>query len=509
MKAILSVYDKTGVVAFGKKLSESGVNIISTGGTYKQLSDSKIEVTSVKEVTGFPEILDGRVKTLHPKIYGGLLARRDNKDDITQISDHSISTIDLVAVNLYPFSETISNPNCTLDDALENIDIGGPSMLRAAAKNFKDVIVIVDPNDYDQVADNIEKNGLNGVDFSYRKYLAHKAFEHVSQYDRIISNYLDENRHDQSESFSNNLNKVSTLRYGENPHQSASLYKHPESSTGIANANKLHGKDLSFNNILDADAAWNIVSDFDDTAAVVVKHNNPCGLAVNKDQASAYKLAFEGDPVSAYGGILGFNRKVNLETARAFKSVFYEVIVAPGYDQEALDLLTKRKNLRILEVEQDTSSTGQVEIRNISGGVLIQDIDVKRADRNTWTVVTEKPPSKEQLDDLAFAWTTVKHVKSNAIVLAKNNQLLGMGSGQPNRLNSIHLAVRAAGDSSSGSVLASDAFFPFADNIELASKAGVSAFIQPGGSIRDDQTIEAANKLGLSMVFTHMRHFKH
>jgi len=509
MRAILSVYDKTGVVAFGKKLSDSGVNIISTGGTYKQLSDSKIEVTAVKEVTGFPEILGGRVKTLHPKIYGGLLARRDNKDDITQISDHSISTIDLVAVNLYPFSETISNPNCTLNDALENIDIGGPSMLRAAAKNFKDVIVIVDPNDYDQVADNIEKNGLNGVDFNYRKYLAHKAFEHVSQYDRIISNYLDENRHDQSESFSNNLNKVSTLRYGENPHQSASLYKNPESSTGIANANKLHGKDLSFNNILDADAAWNIVSDFDDTAAVVVKHNNPCGLAVNKDQASAYKLAFEGDPVSAYGGILGFNRKVNLETAKAFKSVFYEVIVAPGYDQEALDLLTKRKNLRILEVEQDTSSTGQVEIRNISGGALIQDIDVKRADRNSWTVVTEKPPSKEQLDDLAFAWTTVKHVKSNAIVLAKNNQLLGMGSGQPNRLNSIHLAVRAAGDSSSGSVLASDAFFPFADNIELASKAGVSAFIQPGGSIRDDQTIEAANKLGLSMVFTHMRHFKH
>ena len=509
MRAILSVYDKTGVIDLGKKLSDSGMEIISTGGTYKQLSDSKVVVTAVKDITGFPEILDGRVKTLHPKIYGGLLARRDNEDDMAQISNHSIFTIDLVAVNLYPFSDAISKENCTLEDALENIDIGGPSMLRAAAKNFKDVIVIVDPADYDRVAGNIEKNGLNGVDFNYRKYLAHKAFDHVSEYDRIISNYLDENRHDEPKSYSNSLNKVSTLRYGENPHQSASLYRDPECSKGIANANKLHGKDLSFNNILDADAAWNIVSDFDDTAAVVVKHNNPCGLAVNKEQALAYELAFEGDPVSAYGGILGFNRKVNLETAKAFKSVFYEVIVAPGYDPEALDLLTKRKNLRILEVEQDISLTGQVEIRNISGGALIQDIDVKRADRDSWTVVTEKHPTKQQLDDLAFAWSAVKHVKSNAIVLAKNNQLVGMGSGQPNRLNSIHLAVRAAGDSSLGSVLASDAFFPFADNIELASKAGVSAFIQPGGSIRDDQTIEAANKLNLSMVFTHMRHFKH
>ena len=509
MKAILSVYDKTGVIELGKSLSDSGLEIISTGGTYKQLSDSNIKVTAVKEVTDFPEILDGRVKTLHPKIYGGILARRNNENDMAQLSDHAISTIDLVAVNLYPFSHTISNPKCTLDDALENIDIGGPSMLRAAAKNFKDVIVIVDPKDYDKVAATIAENGLNGIDFNYRKYLAQKAFKHVSEYDSIISNYINENHTFSLESFANNLDKVSTLRYGENPHQSASLYRYPKSSTGIANASKLHGKDLSFNNILDADAAWNIVSDFDETAAVVVKHNNPCGLAVNKDQAVAYKLAFEGDPVSAYGGILGFNRKVNLETAKAFKSVFYEVIVAPGFDQEALDLLGKRKNLRILEVGKNPSPTGQVEIRNISGGALMQDIDVQRADRNSWTVVTKKPPTKDQMNDLAFAWTTVKHVKSNAIVLAKNNQLLGMGSGQPNRLNSIHLAVRAAGNSSQGSVLASDAFFPFADNIELASKAGVLAFIQPGGSIRDDETIETANKLGLSMVFTHMRHFKH
>tara|TARA_B100000029_G_scaffold9439_3_gene10263 strand:- start:17466 stop:18995 length:1530 start_codon:yes stop_codon:yes gene_type:complete len=509
MRAILSVYDKTGVVALGKKLSDSGMDIISTGGTYKQLTDAKIKVTAVQKVTEFPEILDGRVKTLHPKIYGGLLARRSNKNDIAQISDHSIDTIDLVAVNLYPFSDAISKANCTLDNALENIDIGGPSMLRAAAKNFKDVIVIVDPNDYEKVADDISQNGLNSVGFNYRKYLAHKAFKHVSEYDAIISNYLNENPINKTEHFSVNLTKVSTLRYGENPHQAASLYKSPKSSKGIANANKLHGKDLSFNNILDADAAWNIVSDFDNTAVAIVKHNNPCGLSVNENQASAYKLAFEGDPVSAYGGILGFNRKVELETVEQFKSVFYEVIVAPGYDEAALELLRKRKNLRILEIEQDKNPASQIEIRNISGGALIQETDAKRVDPNSWTVVTEKKPTKNQLDDLAFAWTAVKHVKSNAIVLAKNKQLLGMGSGQPNRLNSIHLAVRAAGNSSSGSVLASDAFFPFADNIEMSSKAGVVALIQPGGSIRDEDTIKSANELGLSMIFTHVRHFNH
>ena len=509
MKAILSVYDKTGVVALGKKLSNSGMEIISTGGTFKQLSEAKIEVTAVQELTEFPEILDGRVKTLHPKIYGGLLARRNNKNDIAQISDHGISTIDLVAVNLYPFSDAISNPDCTLDNALENIDIGGPSMLRAAAKNFRDVIVIVDPEDYDQIADDISKSGLGGIDLEYRQHLAHKAFKHVSEYDSIISNYLIEGANYEPERFSINLDKVSTLRYGENPHQSASLYKDPNFSKGIANANKIHGKDLSFNNILDADAAWNIVSDFDDTAAVVVKHNNPCGLAVNKNQASAYNLAFEGDPVSAYGGILGFNRKVNLETVKSFKSVFYEVIVAPSYDEAALDLLKKRKNLRILEVQHDENRTGQTEIRNISGGALIQQTDIKPMDADSWTVVTDKTPTKNQLDDLAFAWTAVKHVKSNAIVLAKDRQLVGMGSGQPNRLNSIHLAVRAAGNSSSGSVLASDAFFPFADNIEMASQAGKVALIQPGGSIRDEETIKSANELGLSMVFTHVRHFNH
>lgn len=509
MRAILSVYDKTGIVELGKNLNSAGLGLISTGGTYKQLLDANISVTPVQEISDFPEILDGRVKTLHPKIYGGLLARRDNAHDLSEIAKHGISSIDLVAVNLYPFAEAIAIPDSTLENALENIDIGGPSMLRAAAKNFKDVVVIVDPNDYEWIANLISQNGLNGISFDDRKYLAYKAFDHVSRYDRIISDYLCENKKNDQDELTLNLKKLLTLRYGENPHQKAVLYRHPDSTTGIANAKKLHGKELSFNNILDADTAWRIVSDFTENAAVVVKHNNPCGLALHETQSVAYERAFQGDPVSAYGGILGFNQTVNLKTAKSFKSVFFEVIVAPAYDQDALEFLTKRKNLRILNVEPENNPTWSKDMRNISGGALIQQIDQKQADPNTWSVVTKKKPTKKQLRDLAFAWTAVKHVKSNGIVLAKDNKLLGMGSGQPNRLNSIHLAIRAAGKDSLGSVLASDAFFPFADNIEMASNAGVSALIQPGGSIRDEETIEAANTLGLTMVFTHIRHFKH
>ena len=487
-----------------------GLSLISTGGTHTALTqDVGLAVRQVSDVTGSPEILEGRVKTLHPVIHGGLLARRDDPDHMSQLADHRIEPIDIAVVNLYPFVETISRPGVTLAEALENIDIGGPTILRAAAKNFPAVTVVVDPADYSWVADKTIDGSLTAED---RRGLAAKAFRHVSEYDTAVASYLAGNGSDASElpgSLALSLTRTASLRYGENPHQRGALYAPAHVPIhGLAAAQQLHGRELSYNNLMDADAVWRTVSDFDDSTVAVVKHGNPCGLASRDDQAEAYRLAYEGDSVSAFGGIVGYNLPVTLAAAQAMGPVFYEVIVAPGYEPEALEILQKKRNLRILVVEKGSGPAGY-DLRPVSGGLLVQDPDDLSEDPSTWTTVTNREPTKEELQDLAFAWKAAKHIKSNAIVFAKDGALVGMGAGQPNRVVSVHLSQRTAGDKARGSVLASDAFFPFPDNIELAAEAGVKAIVQPGGSIRDSEVIEAANAAGLAMVFTGVRHFRH
>jgi phosphoribosylaminoimidazolecarboxamide formyltransferase/IMP cyclohydrolase len=509
LRALLSVYDKTGVVEFSRRLVGSGYDLISTGGTHRSLTEAGLPVKQVAEVTGSPEILDGRVKTLHPVIHAGLLARRDSSEHLAELGQHGIETIDLVAVNLYPFVATVSKPGVTLDDALENIDIGGPTMLRAAAKNFPSVAVVVDPDDYEWVAEKLSAGGLTHED---RRNLAAKAFHHVSVYDAAVTEYLtgeDATKDELPDSLNITLQKVAGLRYGENPHQPGALYATARAgATGIAGAKQLHGRELSYNNLMDADAAWRTVSDFQSPTVAVVKHNNPCGLASRQDIAEAYRQAYEGDTVSAFGGIVAFNRTVTAAAAEAMDSVFYEVVVAPGYEPPALEMLQKKRNLRLLSVEAQPG-TQAYDIRPISGGMLVQAPDAIDEDPAAWKTVTERAPTDVEMEDLAFAWKAAKHIKSNAIVFAKNQTLAGMGAGQPNRVVSVHLSQRIAGDKAKGSVLASDAFFPFADNIELAAEAGVTAIVQPGGSIRDDEVIAAADKSGLAMVFTGVRHFRH
>ena len=520
MKALISVFDKTGVENLGQRLASAGYELVSTGGTHRSLTDAGVPVTQVSDLSGFPEILDGRVKTLHPAIHGGLLARRDSADQLRELAQHGIDTIDVVVVNLYPFADTISRAGATLDDALENIDIGGPTMLRAAAKNFPAVAVVVDPEDYGWVADALSGAGLNP---EQRRNLAAKAFQHVAAYDAVVASYLADAPVESSaadaaepaampQQVTIGLTRVSALRYGENPHQQGALYVPAAGgSGGLARARQLHGRELSFNNLMDADAAWRTVSDYPDPAACVIKHANPCGLAARDDQAEAYRLAYEGDPVSAFGGIVGFNRPVTAEAADAMGPVFYEVIVAPGYDGDALEILQRKRNLRILEVApaQRPDGGSDYDVRPLSGGMLVQTPDAIAEDPAAWTNATEREPSAAELRDLAFAWTAVKHIKSNAIAFVKDRQLVGMGAGQPNRVVSVHLSQRAAGDNAAGCVLASDAFFPFPDNIELAAAAGITAIVQPGGSIRDDEVIAAANAAGIAMVFTGIRHFRH
>ena len=510
MKALLSVYDKTGIVEFARSLAGAGFELISTGGTHQTLArEGGLSVRQVSEVTGSPEILDGRVKTLHPVVHGAILARRDVPGHMAELAEHSIGLIDLVVVNLYPFQATISKPGVTLDDALENIDIGGPTMLRAAAKKFPSVTVVVDPTDYSWVA---EKLAADGLSHEERRALAAKAFRHVSMYDAAVTGYLDVSSEDTAglpETLTISLNKTASLRYGENPHQEGALYVPADSGTGgIAHAQQLHGRELSYNNLMDADAAWRTVSDFAETTVAVIKHTNPCGLASHKDQAEAYERAYQGDSVSAFGGIVGYNRTVTAQAARAMDPVFYEVVVAPDYESEALDILKKKRNLRILAVGPNTGGL-DYDLRPITGGVLVQAPDALDEDPATWETATDRSPTDAEIRDLAFAWKAAKHIKSNAIVFAKDLTLVGMGAGQPNRVVSVHLAGRAAGDKAAGSVLASDAFFPFPDNIELAAQAGVTAIVQPGGSIRDAEVIEEANKHKLAMVFTGVRHFRH
>ena len=511
MKALISVYDKTGIVEFSRQLTEAGFELISTGGTHRTLTqDGGLPVRQVSEVTGSPEILEGRVKTLHPVIHAGLLARRDSPEHLAELAEHGIDPIDLVVVNLYPFVETVSKPDVSLTDALENIDIGGPTMLRAAAKNFPSVAVVVDPADYSWISEKMSGEGLTTQD---RRNLAGKAFQHVSSYDTAVAGYLTGAAPDIDslpDSLTLTLTKMATLRYGENPHQQGSLYVPAGGGPvgGIAGARQLHGRELSFNNLMDADAAWRTVSDFAEPAAALVKHANPCGLASREDQAEAYRLAYEGDSVSAFGGIVGYNRTVTVATAEAMGPVFYEVVVAPAYDPEALEILKKKRNLRILAVELESASAA-FDIRPINGGLLVQAPDTLSEDPASWETVTKRSPTEEEFKDLAFAWKAAKHIKSNAIVFAKDRALVGMGAGQPNRVVSVHLSQRTAGDKAQGSVLASDAFFPFPDNIQLAAEAGVTAIVQPGGSIRDSEIIEAADTTGLAMVFTGVRHFRH
>ena len=512
MKALLSVFDKTGIEDFGERLTGAGYELISTGGTHRSLSEAGVAVRQVSDVTGSPEILEGRVKTLHPVIHGGLLARRDSVEHMAELDQQGIGAIDVVAVNLYPFVETVSKPGVALDDALENIDIGGPTMLRAAAKNFPSVAVVVDPADYGWVADALAGDGLN---LEERRRLATKAFQHVAVYDAAVAEYLAADpaaEEEMPQQVTIGLTRVSSLRYGENPHQRGALYVPASGGAGgLARAKQLHGRELSFNNLMDADAAWRTVSDYDEPAACVIKHANPCGLASRDDLAEAYQLAYEGDPVSAFGGIVGFNRTVTAEAADAMGPVFYEVVVAPGYDGDALEILQRKRNLRILSVDATVASGGSTDydVRPLSGGMLVQTPDAISEDPQAWNVATEREPTAAELADLAFAWKAVKHIKSNAIAFVKDRTLVGMGAGQPNRVVSVHLSQRAAGEQAPGCVLASDAFFPFPDNIELAAEAGITAIVQPGGSIRDDEVIAAANAAGIAMVFTGVRHFRH
>ena len=508
MRALISVHDKTGVADFARRLHQAGVELVSTGGTARTLAEAGLPVRQVSEVTGFPEILDGRVKTLHPTIHGGLLARRDKPQHMAQIAQLNITTIDLVVVNLYPFLETVSRPNVSLEDALENIDVGGPTMLRAAAKNYPSVTVVVDPADYGWVADRFE--GGSGPTEAERRRLAYKAFQHLVAYDSAVAAYLGQGVEEGLPAkLSLALDKLADLHYGENPHQKGAVYASLLTKGGVARAKQLAGPELSYNNLLDADAAWRVVTEFDDPTVTVIKHGNPCGLACHQDLAEAYQRAYQGDTVSAYGGIVGCNRKVTAAMAQAMKGVLYHVIVAPGYEPDALEVLSKRRSLRVLAVEPPSENYGSYHLRTISGGMLVQTRDVLEEDPRSWKLVTSRAPTPEEMEGLAFAWKAVKHVRSNAIVLAQGKTLVGLGTGQPNRVTSVRLAAEVAGEKARGSVMASDAFLPFPDNVELAHSFGVTAIVQPGGSMRDQEAIEAADRAGMAMLFTGVRHFLH
>jgi phosphoribosylaminoimidazolecarboxamide formyltransferase/IMP cyclohydrolase len=513
MRAIISVSDKAGVTDFAGELSKLGFEVFSTGGTKKALAEAGVTVKGVSEITGFPEILDGRVKTLHPMVHGGILARRDLDSHMEELARNNIEAIDLVAVNLYPFVQTVARDGVTLAEALENIDIGGPTMVRAAAKNFPGVVVVVDPADYDTV---LKKLKAGGIDFAERKRLARKAFQHVAIYDTAISQYLLEDGEHFPEEMTIALKKRYGLRYGENPHQEAAFYAElttGKKPTGITWAKQLWGKELSFNNILDADAAWGAATDFAAPTVSVVKHTNPCGLASHDEIAEAYRRAFSGDPVAAFGGIVAANRIVTLNMAEEMKSVFYEIVIAPEYHPSALELLKSKEDLRILVADlppgYGKAEPSYFDLRRVKGGLLVQSSDSLPEEEVILKTVTKRQPSEEEVTDLLFAWRAVKHVKSNAILLVKDKTVLGMGAGQPSRIISAQIAKEKAGEKTAGSVLASDAMFPFSDVVEAAAEGGVTAIIQPGGSIRDEDSIKAADKHNVAMVFTGVRHFRH
>ena len=522
-RALISASDKSGLIEFAKRLRQHSIELISTGGTARLLREAGLEVRDISDLTGFPEILGGRVKTLHPKVHGGLLAIRQDLDHQRQVAENDIQYIDMVVVNLYPFRETAARKDATVADAIENIDIGGPSMIRSAAKNFEDVVVVVAPSDYAAIADELDSGG-GSVSKATRFKLARRAFETTSQYDAAISDFLegsvvlDESeealRVEKSSGLPARLTvfakKTMDLRYGENPHQRAALYMTSDSGGGIAGAEKLQGKELSFNNLIDLDAAWSLVTEFTDAACAIIKHTNPCGAATAPDVREAFEKARATDPVSAFGGIIGFNRVVTVAAARAIAETFFEAIAAPDYESAALEVLASKKNLRVMRVRTTRAATDQWDLRVISdNGMLLQDRDRGSLDDAKLRVVTDRQPTDEEMRALRFAWIIAKHVKSNAIVYARDGQLVGVGAGQMSRVDSVKLGAMKAQLPLAGSVIASDAFFPFRDGVDEADRVGITAVIQPGGSVRDEEVIAAANEHNLAMVFTGMRHFKH
>jgi len=509
MRALISVSDKRGVVEFAKALQDLGWQIIATGGTMTKLRESGIEVINISDVTGFPEICDGRVKTLHPKVHGGLLGRRDIPDHMAQLEANGIETIEMVCVNLYPFEATIAKEGVTMEDAVENIDIGGPSMLRSAAKNFRDVTVVCDPSDYDTVLSEIRTNGNTALET--RLKLSAKAYTHTALYDSHIATYM-RRQAGLNEKLFLAFDEVQSLRYGENPHQKAMFYRSEEEVPySVAYAKQLGGKELSYNNIQDANAALQIVREFDEPFAVGLKHMNPCGAATGKDIKEAWTKAYEADKVSIYGGIVAVNRPLDGETAKLMKPIFLEIVMAPDFEPEALEVFASKKNLRLLKVNMDKCDKKQKQYVGVTGGLLVQDADLECKEVKEDMTVTERKPSADELADMNFGWHIVKHVKSNAIVVVKNGATVGVGAGQMNRVGSAEIALeeaKAAGHTD-GLVLASDGFLPFDDTVEFASKYGVTAIVQPGGSIRDEDSIKKANEKGIAMLFTGMRHFKH
>lgn len=511
-RALLSVSDKTGIVDFAKKLSDMGVELISTGGTQKALEQGGLKVINVSEITGFPECLDGRVKTLHPNVHAGILAMRSNQEHMKQLEKLNIETIDMVVINLYPFKETILKDGVTLEDAIENIDIGGPTMIRAAAKNYQDVVVVVDPQDYDKVIAEMQENG--DVSLSNKFRLAGKVFDHTCQYDTLISHYIREQIGDESipDNLTLTFEKSQDLRYGENPHQKGVFYKEIGKNTGtLPAAKQLHGKELSYNNINDTNGALALLKEFTEPTVVACKHSNPCGVASAANIRDAYVKAYESDPVSVYGGIIAANREIDEATAEEISKIFIEIVIAPSFTQEALEVLTKKKNIRLLELESITAPVPEttLDMKKVMGGLLVQEYDNSLLVEEYLKVVTEVKPTEEQMEDLIFTMKIVKHAKSNAIAIGKNKQTVGVGPGQTNRVLAARIAIDYGKEKTQGAVLASDAFFPFDDSVEVAAKAGIKAIIQPGGSIRDQDSIDACNKHGIAMVFTGMRHFKH
>ncbi len=513
-RALISVSDKNGVVEFAQTLAQKDIEILSTGGTAKLLRDNGLTVTDVSDYTNFPEMMAGRVKTLHPKVHGAILGRRGVDDEV--MAEHDIIAIDLVVVNLYPFESTIAKDNCRLEDAIENIDIGGPAMVRSSAKNHQDVCIVVENEDFTEVANQIENNG--GVDKATRFKLAAKAFAHTARYDAAISNYLGvqaaEDSSEFSPTYSVQYKKAQDMRYGENPHQHAAFYvEHNAEEASVSTATQIQGKELSFNNVADTDAALECVKSFDEPACVIVKHANPCGVAIAENIDLAYELAFQTDPTSAFGGIIAFNRELDGETAKKIVDrQFVEVIIAPIVSDQAKAAVAEKKNVRLLECGQWEKAIPSLDYKRVNGGLLVQDRDLGKVFDEDLRIVSKRKPSEDEMRDLTFCWKVAKFVKSNAIVYARSGQTIGVGAGQMSRVYSAKIAGIKAGDENlevKGSVMASDAFFPFRDGIDAAAEAGITAVIQPGGSIRDDEVIEAANEHGMAMVFTGMRHFRH
>lgn len=503
-RALISVSDKTNIVEFAKGLEKHGFEVISTGGTYTHLKNNGVSCISIEDVTHFPEILEGRVKTLHPKIHGGLLSKRGNELHNKHVAENNIEYIDLVCVNLYPFEATVKKEGVSEEEIIENIDIGGPSMLRSAAKNFNDVAVVTDINDYDRVLSELEQGGIT---YETRRALAIKVFNTTASYDAAIANYFNKKDNLVPEKLTLSYKLQDSLRYGENPHQKAYHYVQDNNeSYALQNAVQLHGKEMSYNNIQDASAALDILSEFDETTCVAVKHMNPCGVATGSSVFEAYSRAYEADPVSIFGGIVAVNGKVDKETAEKMHNIFLEIILATDYDDEALEILTKKKNLRIYKLSEKNNNHEQ-QIKSVRGGILVQDFNDKLADK--YESVTEKKVDESQQRDIEFGLKVVKHVKSNAIVVVKDGQTLGIGAGQMNRVGSCKIALEQAGEKARGAVLASDAFFPMRDSADIAADYGIAAIVQPGGSIRDQESIDACNEKGVAMVFSKIRHFKH